>query len=202
MERKAEEPTWHLLTSAPPVFEQRELGQSTRNDDVFVVGWLVVCPLDSLDLWGPPKEGNFVRVGWECCTQPGGLVEYAVDRAEGVGEWEATKIRLGGENPSISIMDVFDPPIHGREVGKCVEAAQGRHLRELLRPWDDRHFLAGDSDTTDEDIKATCNKGGVEAGRRRHGQYRRAHCRNGFGQFLTNRWSNGSNLVNPEEFVE
>ena len=142
MEREAEEPTWHLLVSSPPVFEPRKLGQSTRNDDVFVAGWLVIRPLDPLDLRGPPRnQGNFVHVSWECCTQPGGLIEYAVDRAESMGEWEATKISPRGENPSISMTDIFNPRIHSCEVGKCVEATQGGHRCKLLRPLNDRHFL-------------------------------------------------------------
>ena len=73
--------------SSPPVFEPRKLGQGTRNDNVFIAGWLVVRPLDSLNLGGPPRnEGKFVRVGWECYTEPVGLIEYAVDRTESVGE--------------------------------------------------------------------------------------------------------------------
>jgi len=45
MEREAEEPTGHLLTSSRSVLEPGNLGEGMRNDNMLVPGRPVVLPL-------------------------------------------------------------------------------------------------------------------------------------------------------------
>lgn len=87
-----------------------------------------------------------------------------MDYAQDVGRQEAVEIGPGWKNFSVSPEDVFEDPrrwIYGFEVGECVEAAQGRCFCKLFRPLSDCHAAIDGFDTTDEDIKAVYNKGGV-----------------------------------------
>ena len=103
-----------------------------------------------------------IYTSWEYYTRLAGLIEYVVDCAEGVREWEIIKICLRWENASVALAEIFNPRIYSCEVGKYVEATQGRQRRELLRSSSDCYLAVGDVDATDEDVKAVFKKGRIK----------------------------------------
>ena len=144
-------------------------GRDIRNQDTFIAGRTAVFPpvLPRGQLGPPRKEGRLSHAGWEVSTELAALIEYGVDRAQGVGKWQAIEFHVGWESPGVPLADALNAHnrIHRYEVGEFVEAAEGGHRRKLFRPLNDGYFSIGDIDATDECIEAIDNRGRIEFGR-------------------------------------
>ena len=134
----------HLPATAPLISEPGQLDERMCNYDMFIVGRLVV-----------PPPGPLKAVG----------IKYPVDYAKNVGKWEAIELGTEWKGSDVSAANILKGPlrrIHSCEVGKCVEAAQGRCRSELLHPLDDHRFVIYRFEITKEDIEAIYNNGRIE----------------------------------------
>ena len=149
MKREAEDPAGHLLTPYPSVFEPGNLGESTCNYDVFVIGWFVVVPFHS------PQATTLVP-----------RIEYAVDCDKREGS-EVADSAMQLEESSVSLVGVLNDPRHrmfSRKVGKQVETTQARRHCKLPPLFSESRCASHviDIDATQEDIEAIYHEGRVE----------------------------------------
>ena len=112
----AEDPTGHLSTFSPLVFELCEL----EEDGVVRTGQFVVPPLElwpAGDTVEPSAHNHFV--GW---------MEYVMNYAEMVIRREASEVGFHREGFGVPPACVFEDTrswIHGHEVGQRAEVTQG-----------------------------------------------------------------------------
>ena len=135
------------------------------SNGAFIVGLLVIFPpvLPPGQRCPPRDEGHLSHAGWNAHTELAALIEYGMNCAQSVGEWEVVEIHFGWESAGVPPADVLNAHncIHERKVGESVEATEGRGRRKLLLPLNDSDFAVGDFGAADEGTKAICDEGGV-----------------------------------------